>query len=255
MDHSVSKQTDTMFHSSHGDLLKPANSRGNPIYRLPLNQTDLENYTNTSYSKDSPYASRNDAPLSSDKPNRNCITGTEESKENMHVNVILNSKGNNIFYEKKRDTLLHKQALESSVSTDRSNMSPELYQTIFNPSIVKQDLCTTLLSGLLNPGSKRRSVPVLCQPLANENSKLDLSTLPKRKNTLVAPFCNEANFYEETDDDSMSANLLAEEIKSIDKNYIETSTSQVPVFRKLLNGLKYYFLKYEARQRRQTKNS
>lgn len=243
-----------MFHLSHGDLLKPVNSRGNPNYRLPLNHTNLENYTNTSYSKDSPYATRNDVSLSSDKPKRDRIMGNEKSKENnskgnIHVNAILNSNGNSIFYEKKSDKVLHKQTLESNVSPARSNMPPELYQTIFNPNIAKQDQCTALRLGLLNPGSKSRRGLVLNQPLADEHSKLDLSILPKRKNTLVAPFCNEVNFDEEDDDYSMSAILLTEDIKPTDKNNRVASSSQVPVLRKLLNGLKYYFQKHEAKQR------
>ncbi|CUM46747.1 unnamed protein product [Debaryomyces fabryi] len=251
MDHSVSGQTEMMFDLSRGDLLKPSNSRGNPIYRLPLNQTDLENYKNTRYSKNSPYASRNETPLSSDKPNGNCKMDTEESKENKSKeNIYVNAKGNKIFYEKKRDTLLHRQPLESSVATARSSITSEFYHTKLKPNIEKQDLCTTLLSDLLNPESISRSVLILNQPLADENSKLDLSTLPKRQNTLAAPFCNEANSYEEVDDDSMLLNLLTEEIKSIDKDYKEASASRVPVLRKFLNGLKYYFPKYEARQRR-----
>mmetsp|Transcript_8619 Transcript_8619/g.8513 ORF Transcript_8619/g.8513 Transcript_8619/m.8513 type:complete len:260 (+) Transcript_8619:735-1514(+) len=258
MDQSISKQRSTSFHLSCGDSLKPANSRGNSIYRLPLNQTDLENYTNASYSKYLPYVSCNETPLSSDMPSRNCIMDTEEfkvnkSKENIHFNPLLNSKGNNIFYGKRQHILLPRQSLESSVATSRSNMIPEQYQTNFEPNLVKQNLCSTLLSDLLNPGSKDRSVLALNQQLAPENSKLDLSTLPKRKNTLVAPFCNEDNFYEEMDDDTMSVFLLTEETKLVDKNK-ETSNLQVPVFRKLLNGFKYYFVRYETRQRCRTKN-
>lgn len=258
MDQSVSKQTSTSFLLACGDLLKPANSRGNSIYRLPLNQTDLENYTNTSYSKYLPYVSCNEAPLSSDKPSRNCIMDTEEfkenkSKENIHLNSLLNSIGNNIFYGKRQNILLPRKSLESSVATSRSNMIPEQYQTNFEPNLVKQNLRSTLLSEFLNPGSKDRSILALNQPLAPENSKLDLSTLPKRKNTLVAPFCNEDNFYEEMDDDSMLVNLLTEEEKLDDKNK-ETLNSQVPVFRKLLNGFKYYFVKFETRQNCRTRN-
>ncbi|CUM47066.1 unnamed protein product [Debaryomyces tyrocola] len=263
MDRSVTKETyDKMFHLSHANLQNPINSRGNTIYRLPLYQTDLENYKNSYCSKDSPYATPNENRLPCDKSDNSWIMATEGSeanklKENVSGNAILGcSKADKPSYEKQRASLLRTQLSRPTVGLDRSRITQEIYQAKSKPYTEVQFVCTPSLSGSLNTEFKDRSGPALNLPLADDNSKLDLSTLPKRKNTQVAPFCNEVDLYEENNDDSILLNLFTEEIKLNDTDYKETPTTHVPVLKKLLNGLKYYFdfLKSEAGQRRRTKN-
>lgn len=262
MDRSVIKETyDKMFLLSHGSLLHPIISKGNPIHRLPLYQTDLENYNNSSCLKESPYSTPNKNRLPCDKSDRSWLMASEGSeanklKENLDANAILGySKGDNQSYEKQRASLLGTQLSRPTVGIDRPKITEEIYQTKFKPYTEVQFMCTPSLSDALNP-EFNRSGPALDQPLADDNSKLDLSTLPKRKNTLVAPFCNEDYLYEENNDDAMLLSLFTEEINLNDTEYRETPNSHVPVLKKLLNGLRYYFdfLKSEGGQRRRTKH-
>lgn len=264
MDRSVTKQTyDKMFLLSHGSSQNPINSRGNTIYRLPLYQTDLENYKNSSCSKDSPYAAPNENQLQCGKqPDRSWILATEgpeanKSKENINSNAILGcSKGDKPSYEKQQAPLLRTQLSQPTVGIDRARITQEIYQAKSKPYTEAQYVCTPSLSDALKLEFKDRRGPALNRPLADDNSKLDLSTLPKRKNTQVAPFCNEVDLYEENNDDAVLINWFTEEIKLNDTDYTEIPTTHVPVLKKLLKGLRYYFdfLKSEAGQKRRTKN-
>lgn len=264
MDRSVTKQTyDKMFLLSHGSSQNPINSRGNTIYRLPLYQTDLENYKNSSCSKDSPYAAPNENQLQCGKqPDRSWILATEgpeanKSKENINSNAILGcSKGDKPSYEKQQAPLLRTQLSQPTVGIDRARITQEIYQAKSKPYTEAQYVCTPSLSDALKLEFKDRRGPALNRPLADDNSKLDLSTLPKRKNTQVAPFCNEVDLYEENNDDAVLINWFTEEIKLNDTDYTEIPTTHVPVLKKILKGLRYYFdfLKSEAGQKRRTKN-
>lgn len=263
MDSCVTKETyDKMFLLSHGNSQNPVDLRGNTIYRLPLYQTDLENYKNSSCSKDSPYATPNENQLQCDKqPDRSWIIATEGSeanklKENVNANAMLGcSKGDKPSYEKQRASLLRTQLSRPTVGIDRARFTQEI-QAKSKPYTEVQYVCTPSLSDALKLEFKDRRGPALNQPLADNNSKLDLSTLPKRKNTQVAPFCNEVDLNEENNDDAILINWFTEEIKLNDTDYREIPTTHVPILKKLLKGLRYYldFLKSEAGQRRRTKN-
>lgn len=252
-----------MFLLSHGSSQNPINSRGNTIYRLPLYQTDLENYKNSSCSKDSPFAAPNENQLQCGKqPDRSWILATEgpeanKSKENINSNAILGcSKGDKPSYEKQQAPLLRTQLSQPTVGIDRARITQEIYQAKSKPYTEAQYVCTPSLSDALKLEFKDRRGPALNRPLADDNSKLDLSTLPKRKNTQVAPFCNEVDLYEENNDDAVLINWFTEEIKLNDTDYTEIPTTHVPVLKKILKGLRYYFdfLKSEAGQKRRTKN-
>lgn len=246
MDLRVTKETyDKMILLSYGNLQNPINARGNTIYRLPLSETDLENYKNSSCSKDSPCAIPNENLVPCDKPTINWIMGVEglevnKLKENKNRNTIC-STGDKLSYEKLRASLLRSQISLPTVGMGRSRITQEIFQVKSKPYTEVQFVCTPSLSDPLNPKFKDRRESALNLPLAGDNTRLDLSILPKRKNTHVAPFCNEIDLFEENYDGSILLNWFTEEMKLHDSDYRETTTTIIPVLKKLLNGLRYYF--------------
>lgn len=253
MDYSVTEEMEsTIDLLAREKLLKPTNSKETPIYGLPLCQTGLENFKNASCSKNSSCATLNEIRLPTDKSNRRRRVATGRFKENNlkenrntsatlgRTNESSYSKDNEPFHEISRASRLHKQLSQPIVGINGSRMTQGKYHAKCEPYTEIQCLCATLLSDAMKAELKAGISQVMNKPLADDGSGLDLSTLLKRKNILVAPFCNEFDFNEGIHDDCTTLLSNLTDIEIINTDCRETKHSHAPILRRLLNGLKYF---------------